>query len=785
MFAFLGKAVARVWPALLVGWAVLLAVYWFAAPKWDAVTGGSETDFLPAGAPSRRAEQLLREAFPDEYAGSSVVLVLSRTGEQLQDRDRQFIEEKLTPRLKERVADIGGQSPLVTRVRTFADPGAGALLVSRDKQATLVAVEVKPSFLDPRAQPVVEAVEGVVTSLRGDNVVPEGLDIGLTGSATAGRDLRHAEQRSARTIEVWTVVLVIVLLLILYRAPLVALIPLATVFVAVQVALAALASLAAAGALPLDRDVRIFITVLAYGAGVDYCLFLIARYREELEGGADSAEAVSRTIAQVGGAVTASAGTVIGGIAVLALPSFGKIHQAGLAIPFALAVVLLAALLFCVPLLRLTGRWAFWPQRVPDPRPGEGVLRQHFLPNLWEKLGPALLRRPGVIWLGTVAALTPFVIVALLHYHDQNYNPISELPQDAPSAAGTRVLAQHFPPGTQGPVTILLSNDQVDFASAEGIEQVGRLTHRLAERKDELGLADVRSVAEPLGITPAAEEALASISALPSMRQSVVRALGVYVSHAGQRKGHVTQLVLTLNTDPFAREAITSLDRIADAVQAELPSELQGSQVDLFGATATARDLATVKQGDERLVQRLVPIVVLVLLLVMLRRLVVSVYLVLSVLFSYLATLGATYLVFRLLYGDGFSGLDWKVPIFLFTILVAVGEDYNIFLVARVREEQETHGPLRGITEALARTGRVISACGFLMAGTFASLLSGSLLAMKELGFALALGVLLDTLVVRPILVPAFLILLQDGHLGRLGQYLALKRAESPSRRAA
>src|SRR5262249_18511393 len=136
MFAFLGKAVARVWPALLVGWAVLLAVCWFAAPKWDAVTGGSETDFLPADAPSRRADQLLREAFPDEYAGSSVVLVLSRTGEHPQDRDRQFIEQALTPRLKEQVAGIGGQSPVVNRIRSLADPGAGALLVSRDKQAT-------------------------------------------------------------------------------------------------------------------------------------------------------------------------------------------------------------------------------------------------------------------------------------------------------------------------------------------------------------------------------------------------------------------------------------------------------------------------------------------------------------------------------------------------------------------------------------------------------------------------------------------------------------------------
>ena len=131
--------------------------------------------------------------------------------------------------------------------------------------------------------------------------------------------------------------------------------------------------------------------------------------------------------------------------------------------------------------------------------------------------------------------------------------------------------------------------------------------------------------------------------------------------------------------------------------------------------------------------------------------------------------------VFGLTHWGGYTGLDWKVPIFLFTILVAVGEDYNIFLVMRIKEEVGRHGPLRGITEALNRTGRIISSCGLIMAGTFATLLSGSLLAMRELGFALAFGILLDTLVVRPILVPAFLILLQTGRLGPLGQRQALE----------
>jgi putative drug exporter of the RND superfamily len=138
----------------------------------------------------------------------------------------------------------------------------------------------------------------------------------------------------------------------------------------------------------------------------------------------------------------------------------------------------------------------------------------------------------------------------------------------------------------------------------------------------------------------------------------------------------------------------------------------------------------------------------------------VPLYLLASVLFSYYATLGVSFLVFWLLDPQGFTGIDWKVAIFLFTILIAVGEDYNIFLLTRVHEEEKRHGPIEGITMALTRTGPIISSCGIIMAGTFGSLLAGSLTEMKQLGFALAFGVLVDTFVVRPILVPAFLIML-------------------------
>jgi RND superfamily putative drug exporter len=454
-----------------------------------------------------------------------------------------------------------------------------------------------------------------------------------------------------------------------------------------------------------------------------------------------------------------------------------------------LFLVLCATLTFSPSLLRLAGRWAFWPH------PLEGESREVRGPNgrlfgaggfrrFWDWVGQRLRHRAGTIWLATVALMAPFVAYAGLNINHVSYDVIGDLPASASSGPGTKLLQAHFPAGMVGPATVLLVNPQIDFGTEQGKQVIQQVTAHLCQEQNALALADVRSLTAPLGITSAAGHDYSGIKAPEELRKEETQAQARehYIGDVDSQLNVVTRFELILSESPFARASMERLDQIEQVVREALPADVR-SQTHLYaaGATASVRDLANVMRHDRTRIDTLVVVVVFVILVLLLRRLLVASYLLLSVLFSYYTTLGVTFLVFWLLDPHGFAGLDWKVPMFLFTILIAVGEDYNILLMARVREEERLHGPVRGVVEALDRTGPIISSCGIIMAGTFATLLAGSLSEMKQLGFALAFGVLLDTFVVRPVLVPAFLILLERGQL-RLGRPFVSTRHRSSSR---
>jgi RND superfamily putative drug exporter len=835
MFERLGQFVSRQWLPLLVGWILALVVLWVIAPPLKSVIEDGDFKFLPKDMPSVQAEKLFRNAFENDLLKSSIVIVAHRDNapDGLTDEDKAYIDEKLVPRLAQLAglpesaksadgpadaakakaagpveashsAGSGSEESIVADIRTFSDKDLGPLLISEDQKATLVIMELTTEFTQRRNDPLINKIEEAVGGpgkpgeLQLDKGFPRGLELSLSGEATVGRDMRRAAQKSADATQFATVCLVIVLLFAIYRAPILAVIPLITVFVSVEIALKLLCILARYHYVTLFGGIEVYVTVVLYGAGIDYCMFLMARYKEELDNGATFAEAIATSVNKVGHALAASAGTVMLGIGMMIFCRFGKFQDAGIAMSSSLIFVLAASLTMTPALLMLVGRWAFWP-RVQTERlstvqgwvsPTSMVSRlldRDWFGNMWGKIGDALLKRPGTIFLVAVLFMTPFAVIAVMYQDKLSYGLLTELPKNDPCVVGAAAVQAHFPPGITGPVTILVANRDADFRTdAEendkkpGWQQIQTFSDSLMEKKKDLGIDDVRSVAYPLGMAERVQPDRLR------RRAMIKRAQSRYVSDKGGYAGQVTRVDVVLAYDPFSPESMSGFDRLRAALVPGsksgehlplLPPQLDtdATKLDYLGGTPSIRDLKTVTNGDQWRIDILVPLVVFLVLVVLLRKIATSAYLIVTVFFSYLVTLGITFTVFYLFDRHGFTGLDWKVPMFLFTILVAVGEDYNILLMARIEEEQEQHGAVDGIVVGLHKTGGIISSCGIIMAGTFSSLMFGSLWGLAQLGFALAFGVLLDTFVVRPILVPAYLILLHQGFFGSLGRFLGAK----------
>jgi RND superfamily putative drug exporter len=460
MFHRLGHVMVRFSPVWIAGWLLLWLASEYATPAWRDVAQDHEFAFLPADAPSRVGEGVFARAFPEGQLGSSIVLVLhSQEPRGFAAADRRFADTVLEPALRKIAEAEGGlavtpvtedspfdlpvkqpdrQPSIMARIRTPSAPGTGSLLVSEDGRAWLVVVELTTDFQAHRNLPTIEKIEDLIQTLQAEGKVPAGLQIQLTGSAVIGRDQIAAQIASGHATERWTIILVVGLLILIYRAPLLTLIPLLTVFVAVRIAINLLAMLAAAGYVTVFEGLQIYITIVAYGAGVDYCLFLIARYKEELDQGGDMTTAMGRAIGNVGAALTASAATVMAGIGMMVFAEFGKFHQAGIAMPLSILMVLLATVSFAAPLTHLCGRWALWPYGQPSTHLANGSPKRpaDFMERQWQGLAAILTRRPGLIGLTTVALMTPFAAAGLLLQGHQSYDVISSLPVNAPSVQG-------------------------------------------------------------------------------------------------------------------------------------------------------------------------------------------------------------------------------------------------------------------------------------------------------------------------------------------------------------
>lgn len=725
----LGRAVCRR-PGWIVSlWAAAAAALAVFAPSWDAACQDDDIRFMPAECRSVRGYELLRQAFPNEASGSRLAIALERGGRPLAAADLALLKT-----MAGRIESLRRAEPAlgILNVQGPHDPFMGQRLRSTDGCCALLTVGLESPFLARRTQHALDRIEEALAPSFRDARSDADLALTFTGPAGFGRDLNRAVRSSFHDTTLATVILVVAFLLWVYRSPTLALVPLATIAVSVWVSFNLLALLATGFGLPLVNIANVFIVVILFGVGTDYCLFLVSRCKEEACEGGDVRDAVAKALGKVGGAVAASAATVICGLGLMGCAEFMKLRATGPALAISLLVALAAALTLAPALLALIGPWAL-RRSVPRPAAAEAKRAE------WGRFClAAIAKRPGAVWLGVTLLLLPFALCGA----DVSYcsAPLNELPKDAPSRRGLESIRAHFPPGELGPVAVLLPC-RTSWSAPAGWAALERLTAKLAALPE---VAEVRSLTAPLGQT-APRGLAAALAPVAALR---------HLGRAGE--DHVARLDVVLRCDPYSPPSAAALAEVARTVE----TEAAGQPFGLFGVTALMEDLAEVQRRDASRIYLLIAAAVQCILLLLVRRPLIAVYLMASVLFSYWATLGLTELLGPLLFGGAWGPLDWKTPFFLFAILVAVGEDYNIFLLSRVMEEEKQHGLAEAALRAAASAGKTITSCGLIMAGTFAALLLGELSTLRQLGLALTLGVLLDAFVVRVFLAPCFLVLL-------------------------
>ncbi|MDV6031061.1 MAG: MMPL family transporter [Phycisphaera sp. RhM] len=623
-----------------------------------------------------------------------------------------------------------------------------------------------------------------------------GLQLEMTGSAAIGGETLIAARDAIRYTESITVIMILLILILVYRAPLLVAVPMISIGVAVIVSTSMVATLtdwSIRGVLPwLDIRVfttsRIFIVVILFGAGTDYCLFLISRLREEAAL-APWPVACRNALTGVTSALLGSALTTVFGLGTLWFAEFGKYHYTGPIIAICLLVGLVVCLTLAPALLRALGPNVFWPNVVtPEMEITRSLLSVPVGPDakstrrsggLWEWIAITLTRYPLAAFLLGITCLAAPGWYGWMNEDSVTYNLSSQLDTDAPSRRGYRLLSDHFNIGEINPVTVLMVRAE-DEPRETLKKQLKSLSDLLYEQS---GVVAVRTPSDPFGDFPPDREM--SLLRMESWRRRALQqhrvAQNYFFSNNTQYQDRLARLDLIIQGDPFALPTQQLVSQIGDTLNQlarDPDSDWTGSKVYLTGTTPSIIDLRSVTIADNQRIKIAVVLAVFLILVAVIRRLGLCLYLIFTVLLSYYATLGLTVLFFRGIYADQYVGLDWKLPLFLFVILVAVGQDYNVYLVTRIVEEQRKSGWLSALRHAVSKTGGIITACGMVMAATFFSMTASAWLpgllhllgiesdasiglrGIIELGFALGLGVLIDTFYVRTILVPSFVALM-------------------------
>lgn len=672
---FAGTLTSRkgAWVSLTLGLLVMVLLFG-AFGSAHAPAGNAQA---PTDSESAVASELMAK-FPNADEQSVIVLATRTDG------------SALTP------ADTDALTALLPVLDESAPAPASGPIMSEDGEAAIILNPITVGASNTETADVVGELRATLAA----NPI-DGLSLLVTGGPAFGADIAAAFDGANFTLLLVTILIVALLLIITYRSPILWLLPLTVV--ALADGLAGRVTAAAGAAFDLQFDAGI-ISVLVFGAGTNYALLLISRYREELLAHTDHRAALSTAWRKTAPAIIASNVTVVLSLLTLVLAVIPGTHGLGVSSALGLLIALAAVLLVLPPLLAVCGRRVFWPF-VPRPASAaepRGSVTSTTRPGVWRRVASAVVGRPIPSLIAGVAVLG--IMMTGLFGTTIGLDQVEKFRVQSESATGLEVLSEHFAPGEAQPIYVIANADYAEEVVAAA--------------------ADVDGVVRAHSIETTADDTLSKI-------------------------------MVTSEFAPSSDASLAQINELRDAVH-----EIDGANAVVGGAVATDVDARAGNQADLWLVAPLILAVSFIVLLFLLRSIVAPVILLIVNVASAIAAIGAGAWLSRVLFDQ--HALDLQVPLLAFLFLVALGIDYTIFLVHRARTEARTRGTRAGMVEAVARTGSVITSAGIVLAGVFAALGVLPLVTLGQLGLIVGVGVIVDTLMVRTVIVPALFSLVGD-----------------------
>jgi RND superfamily putative drug exporter len=685
MFARIGRVAVRHPWRVIGAWLAIAAAAIAFSPTLDSVVNEDDTAFVPDHYESVRADNAAEAAFPDARGTDALIVFKRSDGARLTPADGRAVTAA-TARLDRAGIDR------VAGVRT--SPRA----VSPSGDLQLAQVRFRGAETDDAVQEAVRRLRTETTQA----LAHSDLQAGMTGAAAIRHDFNESVDEAESTVGIATVILIVVLMGLIFRSPLVALLPIVLVGLVGQVANGLIADSAKLFGYEADFTLPILLIVVLFGIGTDYILFVLFRYRERLRAGDDPREAVVFAISRVGEAVASSALVVVAAFCALIFSSLESNATLGPSLAIAVVVMVAAALTLVPAVITLVGPRLFWPSKAWQQQP-----KDRFIGGF----ARAVVRRP-LAFAGASFVVLAVLAVAMTQV-TPNYDQLSAVPADKEAKQAYADVARSLPPGAVSPTDIVVTGHQ-----RIGDDELASLV------RDVRGVDGVQAVSEPQVSTD----------------------------------GRTARVQAMLAVSPNSPEG---LDIVEHRLRPVTAASHAGDAVLVGGSSAANVELRDATANDRPIVYPIAAAAIALILAVLLRSLIAPWFLLLSVGLGFAATLGATELVFQQAAGE--PGLTFKLPILVYLFVVAIGTDYNIIVTARVREEVANGRSTReAVYQAIRHTGPTVAAAALILAGTFASLMISGVSSFVQIGFAVSIGIVMSAFLLGLTMVPALTASLGD-----------------------